>query len=278
MKHHLNFLWSRVFPFTFSVLFYALFFVVQMSVAVPQALAADLTSPSFIVRDPMIGTGAGYYASGSFRLFGSGNTALSGNNASATYKGEYGFLYWPFIQSGVLSVSVVNSTANLTWTASTAGSGFSVSGYKIGISSASSGPYVFTSVGNVTNYSYANLSLGTYYFVLQTLDGLGAVAATSNEVSATIVATTPPTSGGGHGGNMPNPDYIPGVPHSCARIADFNCDGYVDILDLSILLYYTDKSGDIIKPFDLKRDGKIDLQDISIVFYYWDFNLRQEQR
>ena len=145
------------------------------------------------MRDPLVGTGGGYYSSGSFRLFGSGDTAFTGRNSSASFSGKYGFLYFPEGTPGVI---------------------------------------------------------------------------------------IPPTSGGGGGGgnNARNPDYVPGVLHSCARIADFNCDGYVDILDLSILLYYSDKSGEVIKPFDLSNDRKIDLEDISIVFYYWDFNITQEQR
>jgi len=83
--------------------------------------------------------------------------------------------------------------------------------------------------------------------------------------------TVPPPDdegGGGGGGGGGSPGYpIPGL--NC-RIADFNCDGKVNILDLSILLYYLHRADTKIAPFDLKKDGVIDLGDISIMFYYWD--------
>lgn len=69
----------------------------------------------------------------------------------------------------------------------------------------------------------------------------------------------PPPPGGGGGG----------LKISC-RIADFNCDNYVNIFDLSILLYYVAESGPKIVPFDLNKDNKVGFTDISIVFYYWD--------
>ncbi len=143
-------------------------------------LAKDLSSTNFIIRDPLIGTGGGYYSSGSFQMLGSGDGVLTGYNSSLNFIGEYGFLYFP---AGSVTPPVVNPPSN------------------------------------------------------------------------------------GSGGSVPE---IP-IVGTCGQIADFNCDGYVNILDLSILLYYTDKRGDIIVPFDLRADGRIDLMDISILFYYWDF-------
>lgn len=60
-----------------------------------------------------------------------------------------------------------------------------------------------------------------------------------------------------------------GLLTSC-RVADFNCDTYVDIFDLSILLYYVDQTGPTVNPFDLSKDSEVGFTDISIVFYYWD--------
>jgi hypothetical protein len=59
------------------------------------ALAIDLTSTNFIIRDPIIGTFGGYGTSGSFELFSAGHTALSGYSTSASYITKYGFLYFP---------------------------------------------------------------------------------------------------------------------------------------------------------------------------------------
>jgi len=53
-------------------------------------------------------------------------------------------------------------------------------------------------------------------------------------------------------------------------IADFNNDGRVDIIDLSILLYYNEHPQ--LKDFsryDLNKDGVLDIFDISIMLYYW---------
>lgn len=144
--------------------------------------AADLSSPSFIVKDPIVGTGGGYFSSGSFQMFGSGDGLLTGYNSSTSFIGEYGFLYFP--------------------------------------------------------------------------------------VTIPVVPPTPTPGGGGAAGLT----YPALPPELCAKTADFNCDGYVDLLDLSILLYYTDKSGSAIVPYDLSQDGKVDLMDISILFYYWDFH------
>ncbi|HBG68888.1 hypothetical protein A2W67_02765 [Candidatus Nomurabacteria bacterium RIFCSPLOWO2_02_40_28] len=56
-------------------------------------------------------------------------------------------------------------------------------------------------------------------------------------------------------------------------IADFNNDNKVNILDLSVLLYYYGKSGSSIDSYDLKKDGVIDFKDVSIMFYYWNLLL-----
>lgn len=149
--------------------------------------ATDMTSAGFIIKSPELDTGGGYGSSGNFTMFGAGNTNVSGSaGSSANYQLKEGILYYPTITSGVLSGAISGSDVNLTWTASTANNGLVVSGYNVGISTTSGSGYSFTSVGNVTSYSYTSLTPATYYFVLQTLDGLGNVIATSNEVTETI--------------------------------------------------------------------------------------------
>ncbi len=153
------------------------------------AEATDLTSTNFIIRDPVVGTGGGYGTSTNFKLYSTGNTLLSGVGSSATYIGHYGFLYYPFVNPGALSVVQNGINADLSWAASTSGQGWTVSGYNTGKATVSGGPYTYTSVGNVTSYSYEGLTPGEYCFVVQTLDALGYVIGTSNEDCVTITPT-----------------------------------------------------------------------------------------
>ena len=60
----------------------------------------------------------------------------------------------------------------------------------------------------------------------------------------------------------PEPGFIPSK-------ADINNDGVVDLVDLSILLYYYNKTADVQTRYDFNEDGKVDLIDISILLYYW---------
>ncbi len=154
------------------------------------AFAQDLTSAHFIIRDPSIGSGGGYQSSPSFNMYSAGNLNVSGNTGtSASFKGRAGFLQFPEATSGILSATVSGSTINASWTASAAFDGYNVSGYNIGISQVSGGPYVFTSVGNTLGHSYTSLPAGNYFLVLQTLDAYGTVIATSNEVTVTVLET-----------------------------------------------------------------------------------------
>lgn len=150
--------------------------------------AEDMTSTSFTIRDPHIGTGGGYGTSENFKIISAGNILLSGIGSSQSFIGHNGFLYYPKVTDVELSVVQNTSNADLSWPAavSTEGLGWAVSGYKTGISQVSGGPYTYTNVGNTTNYSYIDLTPGYYCFVLQTLDGLGYVIKTSNEVCLNI--------------------------------------------------------------------------------------------
>lgn len=154
------------------------------------AIAKDLTSPSFIVRDPSIGTGGGYQSSGSFKMFSAGNLNISGDGGTSTsFQGRNGFLQYPEVRSGVITPVVAGSTITVNWTATVVANGYAVSGYNIGIGTDSGGPYVYTPVGNVLTYQYTNQIPGQYFFVLQTLDAFGNIIATSNEATATVDET-----------------------------------------------------------------------------------------
>ena len=90
------------------------------------------------------------------------------------------------------------------------------------------------------------------------------------------VTPAPPLGGGPPGSTAPPvfPPYtIPPkpelpVPVGKCGIADFNCDGKVDIADFSAFLYLSDFAPQA-NPADLNADGKISLSDTSVLFYYW---------
>jgi hypothetical protein len=76
--------------------------------------------------------------------------------------------------------------------------------------------------------------------------------------------------GGGYNSGPQKPKPL--VTEEIRNRVDFNHDGKVDFIDFSILLYYFDKRGSIIVPFDLNDDTYVDMVDISIFMYYWDGN------
>ncbi len=63
------------------------------------------------------------------------------------------------------------------------------------------------------------------------------------------------------------PKPKPGQPGAACQIADFNCDGKVDLVDLSILMYNWGVPKN--KATDMSRDGKVDLIDLNILYYHW---------
>lgn len=141
----------------------------------------------------------GYGSSTSFKLFGAISQISTGTSTTASFNLNAGFLYFPFASSPVVGATAGNGQVSLTWSASQGFLGWNPSGYSVGQTTASGGPYSFTSVGNVTSSTRTGLTNGTaYYFVIRALDAFNNSIATSTEVSATPVA--PPPSGGGGGG------------------------------------------------------------------------------
>src|SRR3989338_411306 len=104
-----------------------------------------------------------------------------------------------------------------------------------------------------------------------------AVAPTPTSTPTPTPAPTQP-SGNGPPGTVPPPPAGPPitippkhplpVPIGKCGIADFNCDGRVDIADLSAFLYLSDFAPQA-NPADLNADGAISLNDTSVLFYYW---------
>jgi hypothetical protein len=185
--------------------FYALFFVcfsILLVVGMVRAHAADYTSTNFILRDPVIGSIGGFASSSNFQLFSSGELLFTDRTpSSGSYIGRFGFLYYPFVTQPTLAATAGDTEVDLSWSASDAGLGFTVSGYEYGVSTVSGGSYTFFNVGNVTSTTAASLTNDTqYYFVVRTLDAFGSPIITSNEVTATPTGgVTPPSSGGGGG-------------------------------------------------------------------------------
>lgn len=169
-----------------------------ISIAMP-VHAADYSGSNFIIRDPVIGGLGGYGTSSSYQLFSSGEFTFTGRASASSFLSTFGFLHFPFVTQPSLSATEGNMTVDLSWSASTAGKGFTVSGYEYGIATNPNGPYTFFNVGNVTSTTITGLTnFTTYYFIVRTLDAYGAPIITSPRVSATPTdGTTPPTPGGG---------------------------------------------------------------------------------
>lgn len=158
--------------------------------------ATDYSSSSFIVRDPVIVPGASYSSSSSFQYFTSFGQTVIGESSSGGFVERSGFLYYSVVTNPVLSGTSGDAQASLTWTASTASLGHTVTAYEVGVSTTSGSGYSYTNVGNTLSSIRTSLTNGTtYYFVVRTLDSLGDVIAISNEVSV-----VPAASGGGGGG------------------------------------------------------------------------------
>jgi hypothetical protein len=171
------------------------------------SFAQDFSSTNFTVQNPIIAPG-GFSSSANFNLLGVFSQFSIGTSTAAAYGINAGFLYYPFVSTPAVSATPGDTQVSLTWTASDAALGLSVSGYAVGQSTASGGPYSFTSVGNVLSSIRTGLTNGTpYYIVIRVLDALGNAIATSTQVSATPAGSgigtgtgTGTGAGGGGGG------------------------------------------------------------------------------
>jgi len=178
----------------FLLIFWTLFFGIR------SAYSEEFTSTNYKVLEPVMFSG-GYSSSTGYQLFGAISQISIGTSTSASFGVNAGFFYFPFASSPVVSTTAESSQVSLSWSASQGFLGWTVSGYNVGQSTISGGPYTYTSVGNVTSSTRTGLTNGTtYYFVVRPEDAFGNSIATSTEVSATPVAAVVPPSGGGGGG------------------------------------------------------------------------------
>jgi hypothetical protein len=171
------------------------------------ARATDFSSTNFIIRDPILEIGGGgEMTSSNFRLLGSISQIGVGTSTASSFNVSAGFLYFPTVTKPTVTATAGNGQVSLSWTASQGFLGWTVSGYDVGQSTVSGGPYTYTPLGNVTSSTRSGLTNGiAYYFVIRPQDAFGNAIATSSQVSATPTAPSPPPpapppSGGGGGG------------------------------------------------------------------------------
>ena len=191
--------------FLFKSIFFLTVFILGISngLSTKEASATDYTSSSFIVRDPVISDGAGYGSSGSFQYFTNLGQFVLGESSAGGFIERSGFLYYSVVSNPVLSGTNGDTQTVLTWTASSASLGHTVTAYEVGQSTTSGSGYSYTNVGNVLTSTRTGLTNGaTYYFVVRTLDSLGDVIATSNEVTVVPAAAGGGGGGGGGGGSV----------------------------------------------------------------------------
>lgn len=270
--------------------FLSIFFLTLGIFFAVTAEATEYSSASYVVKDPVLAP-AGYATSAGYAMTMTvGQIAIGTSTptvAGTVGETRSGFEYFPFVNRPTPSATAGAAQVSLSWTAATGVLGWTVSGYSVGQSTVSGGPYTFSAVGNVTSSVATGLANGTtYYFVIAAKDFFGNFIATSTEVSGTPVASatptpTPTTSGGG--GIVAPPVYgtttLPSIPITippftvpplgiCRTAADLNCDGYVDIVDFSIMYYWYEKT-EIPARVDLAADGVINIADFSVMAFYW---------
>ena len=115
-----------------------------------------------------------------------------------------------------------------------------------------------------------------------------ALDAYENYPRLAAVAPTPTSPSGGGGMQLPPPTSTsprptgtppfeiivePPPPSPCdspivARI-DLSGDCRIDMTDLSILMYYYNRSGPEIERYDFSANGVVDIFDVSVMMFYW---------
>lgn len=187
--------------------------VISSGFGVPNtAYADDLTSDSYQVLGPVM-SGGGYGTSENFILFSSiSEFAHDIASGASLFSLNPGFIAYPFVSTPAAGATAGNAQVALTWTTAQGFVGWTVSGYDVGQSTVSGGPYTYSSIGNVLASTRTGLTNGTaYYFVIVPTDAFGNRLATSTQVSGTPTApaSPPPSSGGGGGGGAPPPSIPP---------------------------------------------------------------------
>lgn len=284
---------------------FSLIVVFSIIILASATYADDYTSTNFITRDPLMTSGGSFSSSTNFQLFGAVSQISIGTSTSASFGVNAGFLYFPTVTTPVVSATAGNGQVALSWTVSAGYLGWNVSGYNIGQSTNTGGPYTYSSsLGNVTSSTRTGLINGTtYYFIVRAEDGFGNSVATSSEVSATPSALITTCGDGSCNGRetcfscvadcgrcggiildilqkmrppvlplvLAEAMKIPPVIKPCIPKTDLNCDKSIGLQDLSIFLYLMPLS--FPNPADFNNDEKVDFKDFSILLSGWNERL-----
>ena len=124
------------------------------------------------------GLAAGTYSYTVTALDAAGNVSGASNSASVTVASASPPADTAAPSVPVLTVALVGTTANLSWTTST--DNVAVTGYTINRNG------VFHTTALNTFYNGTNLTPGTYTYTVAAMDGAGNVSAASNSVSVTV--------------------------------------------------------------------------------------------
>jgi hypothetical protein len=211
--------------------------------------ADDISSAHYKILSPTIAPG-GYSTSANYKSYGTAGEVAHGTSTSSHFGVNLGFFSFPFVSVPVLSAQTgnVSGRVDLSWTASIPYVGYTVSGYQIGSSTTSGGPYNYMAVGPVLIYNATSLINGTpYYFVIRALDTNSLPIATSSEVSAT--PTAPSLTFVIDSGTQNLPSITPGTlvaTSSILTVKTTNPSGFVVTLarsnNAATLLLSTDSS------------------------------------
>ncbi len=189
---------------------YLLGLVLLIFVLSQNSSATDYTSTNFTISNPVLDQGQSSSSSTNFGLGQSVGQTAVGKSSSTNFQLWSGFQYFFKVNANVLTPTAGDTQVALSWTVPQTFLGISVAGYEVGVGTVS-GSYVFTNVGNVTNYTATGLSNGTpYFFRIKAKAASGLFLVYSNEATATPVgAITPPPSPPGGGGGAPPPPPPP---------------------------------------------------------------------
>jgi dockerin type I repeat protein len=112
--------------------------------------------------------------------------------------------------------------------------------------------YATASAVGAWDYTITNTSEyipGDYHIYTLVQNNGGSQSLFSNALQFTVTSST--------GGGNPTCDISQG---------DLNCDGYINLTDFSILMYYWGTSN---AAADINEDSAVNLTDFSIMMYYW---------
>lgn len=169
----------------------------------PWTLGAEvLKSSNFQVLDPVISVPGVRSTSANFTLLEALFQFALGTSTAASFQLNPGFLAFPAVTLPTVTATAGDGAVSLSWTSAVGAVGWTVSGYTVGQSTTSGGPYTYASVGNVTSSTRSGLNNDSeYFFIVLPEDVFGNTIATSTQVNVTPVAalvpSAPPSTGGG---------------------------------------------------------------------------------